>query len=95
MTSKRRESINLVSFIGLSFLESKCEALLKSPIFDVTDKSKTFDFILPLPDKIEDNFVHVYFTNSLFTDIKLTRCKKRNNKGFNNLNSSDNGQFFF
>ena len=30
----------------------------KSPIFDVADKKRTFDFIISLPDKIEDYFGH-------------------------------------
>lgn len=31
------------------------------PHFYVNDKSKTFDFILPLPDKIKDNFVGFFY----------------------------------
>ena len=31
------------------------------PHFYVTDKSKTFDSILPLPDKIKDNFVGFFY----------------------------------
>ena len=32
----------------------------KTPIFDVTDKNRAFDFVFPFLDKIEDNFVHIF-----------------------------------
>ena len=61
----------------------------QSSIFDLTNKGQTLDLVSTLPNKVKNDFVYLFNKFLIYSDQAGSISKYRDDKCFNNLDSSD------